>query len=81
VFLINHVSKRLGPVLARDDLIHAEGMPGPGWSAAHRLNRYRCFFPDLAGFAAAYCTEPGTWQTTILSWRPQGGPKRLLHAL
>ncbi len=33
-------------------------MPGFGVSAAHREARYRCFLPDLAGFASVRCTEP-----------------------
>ena len=33
--------------------------PDSGRSAAHGVNYYRCFLPDLAGFAASRCTEPG----------------------
>jgi hypothetical protein len=27
--------------------------------AAHKVTRYRCFLPDLAGFASLCCTGPG----------------------
>jgi hypothetical protein len=44
-------------------------MPGLGGFAAHELNHYRCFLPDLAGFAAARCTKPETQQLTSLPCR------------
>ena len=31
----------------------------PGESGAHATHRYRCFLPDLAGFAGSRCPEPG----------------------
>ena len=40
----------------------------PGDSAAREGGRYRCFLPDLTGFAASHCTKPGT-QQFILSLR------------
>ena len=30
-----------------------------GLPAAHKKCRYRCFLPDLAGFAIPCCTGPG----------------------
>jgi hypothetical protein len=41
-------------------LVWGLGLPGPGGSAAHEPHHYRCSLPDLAGFAAARCTEPET---------------------
>ena len=32
----------------------------PGDSAAHLKVHYRCFLPNLAGFAVSDCTEPET---------------------
>lgn len=38
-----------------------------GAPTAPILARYRCFLPDLAGFATAHCTKPGAWQFTIVA--------------
>jgi hypothetical protein len=40
---------------------------GPGDPAAHRLPAYRCFLPDLAGFAGFCCTGPSPYSHARLS--------------
>jgi len=37
----------------------------PGDSAAHLKLHYRCFLPNLAGFAVSDCTEPETWKCAL----------------
>ena len=63
VFLSDQLGEGLGPVLAGDDLVHGmrRQYARPRVIRGTRLNHYRCFLPDLAGFAAARCTEPGAW--------------------
>ena len=70
--LTDDILEGLGAELTRDDLILHSGRqmlssylvkgpvrrPGPGDTVSHRVTHYRCFLPDLAGFAGADCTAP-----------------------
>jgi hypothetical protein len=40
-----------------------------GLAEAHRTGRYRCFLPDLAGFAMFCCTGPGYQDRILLAER------------
>ena len=55
------IFKDLRPEFTGDDLIfHWGNGPGSGVTVSHWVACYRCFLPDLAGFAGSNCTAPQT---------------------
>ena len=48
------------PLIERAQKELAKTGQAPGCSAAHPGVHYRCFLPNLAGFADPNCTEPET---------------------
>ena len=64
--LSDHFFKKLWSEFSCDDLVFhlvccgrtVPLGPGPGDTVSHRVTHYRCFLPDLAGFAGANCTAP-----------------------
>ena len=62
--LADHFLKDLRPELSCYDLIfHSIWRPGTGDTASHWMTYYRCFLPDLAGFAGSNCTAPQSLMT------------------
>ena len=60
--LTNDILEYLRPELSGNDLIlhRIYRGSGPGVTASHWGTRYRCFLPDLAGFAGSNCAAPRT---------------------
>ena len=55
--LANHLLEDLRSEFSRDNLVFHE-LGQEGETVSHWTTYYRCFLPDLAGFAGSNCTAP-----------------------